>query len=234
MGLRTAQIFPFALSLSALCCTNPTTLRTAHPLAHGQEEHGLSAAGYYLEQTDLVDEPVLVLPAYSYRKGLGDGNEMGVRMTTPVNLQLDGGTSWVWGRAAFATGLGMETDVISLLFLAIQDDHEDQATSDDEDEDDDEFPLTLGLFVPLVASYDIVPEYFSAHVTGRVHGMRIFDQWGAYASAAGGIRVGKDFGVHVEAAPAVTTTGEFVWFTGAKLFFRPQFFSPENGDSGPE
>lgn len=174
------------------------------------------------------DVGVPLFPAYAYRQGL-DGGEWGVRITAPGSLQLDGKAATASRRWAGSLGLGFGTDVGSLAALAVKgsSDETEEAPSDEEaSPEDDLHPLTFDLFVPAVGSFEIVPEYLSLHVVLRPE-IWVFtpgdeeDRHVQFSGIlAGGLRAGKDFGVHLEAAPVWTSGYGLGFMVAGSVFYR--------------
>ncbi len=202
-------------------------------MAPGEREYAVQAALYDHEGLSTDGAPI-ILPAYSYRSGIADG-EWGVRLSGTGNVQLDGKGSATAGRFAGSFGFGMGTDIGSLAVLLLT------ADGDDSDEDDDPGLLTLDVFAPAIGSFEVIPQYLSLHATLRPQ-LWVFtpsqgDDTGLgrhvrfYAVPTAGCRVGKHFGVHVEAAPVWSTARGWGWTAAASLFVRlPGDPTNENGD----
>lgn len=214
---------------AASACANVSTLQTARPLATGRTEHSVQAWMLPTNESSVLGADIhrAALPAYSYREGLERG-DWGVRLTAPGSLQFDLKESSVGSRFAGSLGLGVGTDVASLIGLVLT----AAANSDDESsngssKDDGYTPLTFELFLPVIASFELVPEYLSVHATLRP-GLWVYtpadevDRHVQFSGVgAGGIRAGRDFGVHAEAAPLWTTGYGFGWSAAASVFYRP-------------
>jgi hypothetical protein len=116
----------------------------------------------------------------------------------------------------------MGTDLGSLVLAALRSDS-DPVTS--ETANQTSF-FSLDFFVPLIASFDVVPDYFSFHATARpqLWLLALSDTTGPQASfissVAGGARIGKNYGVHLEGAPLWTTASGLGWTAAAQIFFR--------------
>lgn len=198
-------------------CTNVSTLQSAVPLAPNASE--FSAQGWAIH--DPTPATTMVLPALAYRQGAGAGwdGDAGARITFPGNLQIDGKARLLQsGPLALSLGLGMGTDLVSL----ISDDDDDDDATDDNTEN---ATLTFDLFVPFVASYAIVEDYLSLHATARPQLWLVTlpqedTSANVFLSGALGVRAGKDFGIHVEAAPVWSSHAGLVFGGAAALFLR--------------
>lgn len=216
------------LALVVACgCANLSTLQSARALPPGSVEH--SVQGWLVPSngalTRATESSWLLLPAYSRREGLPGQSEWGTRVTAPGDVQVDFKAAGQRGRWAASFGMGFGTDLVSLILAAAKDD-EKQQTQDSSSKDSKSGLLTFEAFVPFIASFDVVPEYVSLHAVVRPQ-VWLFtpaDTLGRYVEfsvlAGGGLRVGRDYGVHLEAAP-VWSTGRGLGYTGgAALFFR--------------
>lgn len=199
------------LALSS--CTNLSTLQTATPLASGATEVSGQAWG--------VIEPSsgrgAIFPAMAWRRAADWTGDVGLRLSYPGNLQVDGKATVIDGRFALSLGLGLGTDVGSLLLASV------------EDGNDDDSALSLDAFVPFIASYDVVPDYLSVHGTLRPQVWLVPRREGDtvsqfFLTSALGLRAGKKFGVHVEAMPILGTYAGFNWAGAAAAFV--QFDGP--------
>lgn len=202
-GRHHAGLF-LVCSLSS--CTNLSTLQTAAPLAPDASE--ISAQAW---ATLPVRHGSTVLPAIAFRQGQAWQGEIGGRVTYPGNLQLDFNAALLCGRFAFSLGMGVGTGLDSLLVGSSGDDGAHTGSFD--------------AFVPFIASYYIVPDYLSVHGTLRpqlwlVSAARNGVASQVFLTGALGLRAGKDFGVHVEAAPVLGTDAGFAWTGAAALFVR--------------
>lgn len=209
-------------------CTNVSTLQSAVPLAPNARE--FSAQGWAIH--DPAPATTMVLPALAYRQGADWDGDAGARITFPGNLQIDGKARVLQsGPLALSLGLGMGTDLVSLIN---SDDDDDDNTSSDDTED---ATLTFDLFVPFVASYAIVADYLSLHATARPQLWLVTlpqedTSANVFLSGALGVRAGKDFGIHVEAAPIWSSHAGLVFGGAAALFLR--FDTVTNTDANAE
>jgi hypothetical protein len=177
-----------AVALLATGCVSMSSLQTARTLEKNKSQQTLGGGLYTSES--LVDDKDLgriSLPylEYSYRQGLSDKIDAGIKITNSFTLMADGKYQLVDGEQfALAAGLGVGYFSVS-------------QTSGDE-----KFESTLiDVMVPLYLSYDVTksftpylsPKYIARFVSGTESSTNSL--WGATAGA----KIGDQSGAYVEA-----------------------------------